>query len=63
MWLDLKYVCVEYQRKNRESVPDSISFQCRPLICFLNNCSKFSYATFCMSKIEIVNSFPMKKPF
>lgn len=32
--VNLKYVCVEYQRKNWESAPDSISFQCLPLICF-----------------------------
>lgn len=32
--VNLEYVCVEKQRKNQESAPDSISFQFLPLVWF-----------------------------
>lgn len=54
-------VCVEYQRKNQESTPDSISFHVLLIIFLYNNLGKFSYATFCISKIGTLSSFPLKK--
>lgn len=54
-------VCVEYQRKNQESTPDSISFHVLLISFLYNNLGKFSYAPFCISKIRTLSSFPLKK--
>lgn len=53
-------VCVEYQRKNQESTPDSINFRVLLIIFLYNNLGKFSYATSFISKIGTLSSFPLE---